>query len=142
MLVQQLNRSDAEKIFIIVQNISGLTTSQGAFCSFDYLATSSLGNAVATPRTSTLSLFAGVLDADLASDAYGLCQVYGYRASVAFHAGAASLAASPAGLIIGPAAGLWSGQTNGRSFNMGPVMLIENSDLSGASWVKGFIRAL
>ena len=140
MQLQQLNRSDAEKVFIIVQNRSGVTATQGALAGFDYsAATASLGNAVATPATSNLALFAGVLDADAAADAYVLAQVYGYRASIVVHVGAASVSA--AGLLIGPLNACWSGQSSGRTFAMGPIAVFDN-DISGPGWVRGFIRAL
>ena len=140
MLLQQLNRGDAEKVFIMVQNVSGVTTTQGAMACFAILpATASLGNAVATPATSNLPLFCGVFDADLASDAYGLAQVYGYRASVVVNVGGQSQSA--AGGRIGPANASWTGQTNGLTFALGPVVIIDN-DLSGSGWARGFIRAL
>lgn len=139
MLLQQLNRSDAEKVFIIVQNAGGATVTQGALACFDPRTTNSLGNAVMQPQTSNLGAFAGVFDSDLAADAFGLVQVYGYRSSVVVHVGAASISAN--GLIIGPLNGCWSGQSTGRTFGLGPVVVLEN-DLSGPGWVKGFIRAL
>lgn len=140
MLLQQLNRSDAEKVFIMVQNASGSTTTQGALACFDARTTSSLGNAVMQPITSNLAAFVGVFDSDLAADAFGLAQVYGYRASIVVHVGAASVSA--AGLSIGPITACWSGQSNAtfKTAN-GPIVVLEN-DLSGPGWVKGFIRAL
>ena len=138
MLLQQLNRSDAEKVFIIVQNATTAATQGAALC-FDARTTSSLGNAVLQPQTSNLGAFAGILDANLAADAFGLCQVYGYRASIACSIPGASISA--AGLILGPVTGLWSLTSNGRSFGLGPVVVLEN-DVSDPGWVKGFIRAL
>ena len=140
MLLQQLNRSDAERVFVIVQNRSGVTATQGALACWDYSATNvSFGNAIATPQTSNLALFAGVLDADIAADGYVLAQVYGYRASIVVHVGAASVSA--AGLLIGPLTGCWSGNSNGRTFALGPIAVFDN-DISGPGWVRGFIRAL
>ena len=140
MLLQQLNRGDAERIFLAIQNRSGVTVTQGAMACFDYsAANASLGNAIATPATSNLALFAGVLDADMSADAYGLVQVYGYRASIVVNVGGASISA--AGLLIGPLNACWSGQSSGRTFGLGPIAVFEN-DLSASGWVRGFIRAL
>lgn len=140
MLLQQLNRGDAERVFIIIQNRSGVSSTQGAMACFDYSAlAASLGNAIATPATSNLALFAGVLDADIAADGYNLCQVYGYRASIVVNVGGASV--SSAGLLIGPLNACWSGNSNGRTFGLGPIAVFDN-DLSGSGWVRGFIRAL
>jgi len=140
MLLQQLNRGDPERVFIIVQNRSGVSATQGALAGFDYSATNvSFGNAIATPATSNLALFAGVLDGDIAADGYVLAQVYGYRASIVVNVGGASI--SSAGLLIGPLNACWSGNSNGRTFAMGPIAVFDN-DLSGSGWVRGFIRAL
>lgn len=140
MLLQQLNRLDAERIFISVQNRSGVSATQGALCCFDYSAlAASLGNAVATPQTSNLALFAGVFDGDIAADGVQLAQVYGFRASIVVNVGGASVSA--AGLLIGPLTACWSGQSNGRTFAMGPIAVYDN-DLSGSGWVRGHIRAL
>lgn len=140
MLLQQLNRTDAERVFISVLNRSGVTVTQGAMLCMDYSAlAASLGNAVATPATSNLALFAGVADADTAADSVLLCQVYGYRASIVVNVGAASISA--AGLLIGPLNASWSGQSSGRTFGLGPIAVFDN-DLSASGWVRGFIRAL
>lgn len=140
MLLQQLNRTDAEKVFIIVQNSSGVTFSGNQLACFDHKqAVASLGLAVATPSTSTLAGFAGVWDSDTANLAYNLVQVYGYRASVAAFVGAASISA--AGLIMGPLNANLSAQSTGRSFGLGPIVVLEN-DLSGEVYAKALIRAL
>ena len=139
MLLQQLNRSDAEKVFIIVQNAAGATITQGVPVCFDGRSSNSLGNAVMQPQTSNLAAFAGIVDADTAADGFVLCQVYGYRASVVAHVGADSISAR--GLLLGPATALWSLQSNGRTFAMGPVVCLQN-DLSGPGWIQAFVRAL
>jgi hypothetical protein len=79
MLFQRLNRTDAEKVFIIVKNISGGTMTANYPAVWDI--SSPDGIAVSKPATATLSLFVGIADADIAEQAYGLVQVYGYRAS-------------------------------------------------------------
>ena len=140
MLLQQLIRTDSEKVFIVVNNNVGATLSGNNLACFDYSATNvSFGNAVATPATSNLAMFAGVVDADIAKAGFGLVQVYGARQSIAVNVGGASISA--AGLILGPLNGNFSGQSNGRSFAMGPIALFDN-DLSGAVYARGFIRAL
>lgn len=143
MLIQALNVSDADAVFVIGQNVSASTLLGNTLACFEshptYVSSVSFGNAVNTPATSNLAAFAGVVHKDIAANAFGLVQVYGARQSIAAHIGATSLSAQ--GLIIGPAAALVSGQTNGRSFNLGPIVLLDN-DLSGAGYYRGFIRAL
>lgn len=79
MLFQRLNRTDAEKVFVIVKNISGGTMTANYPAVWDI--SSPDGIAVSKPATATLCLFVGIADADIAEQGYGLVQVYGYRAS-------------------------------------------------------------
>ena len=68
MQLQQLNRTDAEKVFVIGQNVStGTTVGNTLVCWESIVATASLGNAFNKPATSNLNLFAGVIDADAAA---------------------------------------------------------------------------
>ena len=71
-----MNRTDAEKVFTIVQNVSGGSISAGHICEYDS-GTSSDGIRVITPTTAGLSAFAGVATAAIANNAYGLVQIYG-----------------------------------------------------------------
>lgn len=141
MLLQQLNRTDAEKIFVIGQNVSsGTLTGNSLVCWEGVIAsTVSLGNAFMSPITSNLTLFAGVLDADVASNAWQLIQAYGARTSIA--AFISNVSHSCAGYVLGPVAGLGSGQTQGKSFQFGPIVVFDNA-ASGEVYLRGFIRAL
>lgn len=145
MLIQQLIASDADKVFVVGQNCSSATLLGNTLVCFESIGTIvssvSFGNGFNNPTTSNLSAFAGVLNADVAAAAYGLIQAYGARASVAAYPTGAATSFSAQGLVLGPAAGLVSAQTNGRSFNMGPVVILDN-DISGAGFFRGFIRAL
>ena len=141
MLLQQLNRTDAEKVFVIGQNVStGTTVGNTLVCWESIVATASLGNAFNKPATSNLNLFAGVIDADAATDAYQLVQVYGFRASIAGVVGTA-VSVSAAGQIVGPVAGQASFHSNGQSFVFGPILVMDNAT-SGVGYWRGFIRAL
>lgn len=84
MQIQQLNRTDAEKVFIIVKNVDGggsITTGMGAAFSPD---TASDDGVNAVQSTGALSaLFAGVAQKDIAINGFGLVQVWGFAASVA-----------------------------------------------------------
>lgn len=80
MLIQPLNREDADNVFIAVRNVEGTTLPVDSVVALD-LSTDIDGNRVVQPNTNELSATVGVLDAALADDAYGLAQTYGYRAS-------------------------------------------------------------
>lgn len=75
MRFQQLNRTDGDKVFISVRNVSGAALSKGAAVYFDDSAVD--GNAVSGAMTSKSFLFAGILNTALDDDAYGEAQVYG-----------------------------------------------------------------
>lgn len=141
MLIQQLNRTDAEKVFVVGQNVSSGTLSGNNLVCWEGViaATASYGNAFMSPITSNLSLFAGVLDADAATMTYQLIQVYGYRASIA--AFISNVSHSAAGYVMGPVAANNSAQTQGKSFQFGPILCFDNA-VSGEAYVRGFIRAL
>lgn len=141
MLLQQLNRTDAEKVFVIGQNVSsGTLTGNTLVCWEGVIAsTVSLGNAFMQPITSNLTLFAGVLDGDAATNSWQLIQAYGARASIA--AFISNVSHSAAGYVLGPVAGNVSAQSQGKSFQFGPIVCFDNA-VSGESYVRGFIRAL
>jgi len=75
-----VNRTDAEKVFVVVYNASGGAFTTGQAMIWD-CGTSADGIRVTTPATATLSAFAGLASAGIANGAYGLAQVYGYTAS-------------------------------------------------------------
>lgn len=145
MLIQQLASSQAEAVFIVGQNVSNVTLSGNTlvcFESYGTLASSvSYGNALNSPSTSNVAAFAGVLNADLAANAYGLVQAYGARQSIAMYPSKAAVSLSAQGFIVGPAAGQVSAQSNGSSFALGPIVVLSN-DISGVGFFAGLIRAL
>lgn len=87
MLIQRINRDDAEKVFIIVKNVSGSTMTAGYACVFDTGA--SVDGVRVTKASSTdVQAFAGIIHENLANDSYGKCQIYGYRSSAYIYSSA------------------------------------------------------
>jgi len=64
MLFKRISRTEAEKVYIVVQNVSGGTLTAGYSCCFDL--TSVDGVRVTQPATGFLQAYAGVADADIA----------------------------------------------------------------------------
>lgn len=91
MLFKRVSRTAAEQIFIVVQNVSGSTMTAGYSCVFDTGASVN-GVRVTKASATDVQAFAGVADADIASTAYGLIQVYGYRSSIYIYASTGSSA--------------------------------------------------
>ena len=146
MLIQQLISSDAEKVFIVGQNCSTATLVGNTLVCFESIgaivSVVSFGNGFNNPTTSNLGAFAGVLNADVAAGAFGLIQAYGARNSIALVPTSTAVSTSGQGVVYGPAAGLVSGQTNGATFALGPIVMLDNAVSGPAGFWHGFIRAL
>lgn len=95
-----------------------------------------------------LGAYAGVADSDIANSAFGLVQVYGYRAAVYVKTAASSSTIS-AGSGLDPAADLWSlapstVAAGDKQFAFLCEAVTDSTDTSSAysANFKGFIRAL
>ena len=157
MLIKQLNRDEAETVYVSVQNVAGAKVSVGQMLCYDWQATSSFGNAVTKPAVSNTTLFAGVVTggtddnpSDIADDAYGLLMASGPCTSVAYNVATTSVSA--AGLWLLPIAAQYSGintQISGKALsvvsesyylNKGAIVL--ENDLSASGFTAAFVRAL
>lgn len=152
MLFSRINRSDAEKIFIIAQNVSGSTMTAGYAAAFDTGASAD-GVRVSQPTSAAVNAFAGVADEDIANNAYGRIQVYGYRSSVYVTSSAGSSAtgdplttvASNWGLrpfYGGVGVGVSSCVLNYKAFGFLMEAVAGSSSSTYATTAKAFIRAL
>lgn len=84
MIIQQLNRTDPERILVNVKNVDGggsVTTGMGVAM----VATAASGDGINTVRSTgaLAATFSGVALQDIAINAYGLVTAWGYAASVA-----------------------------------------------------------
>lgn len=143
MLFKRISRSDAEKIYIVVKNVSGSTLTAGYSCVWDVSATVD-GVGVTQADTVDLGAYAGVADADIANGAYGKIQVFGYRASAYIYS---STGSSAAGDVLGPANGSWgltpaasASTTKGFAFLCEAVAASSSSRFNTTA--KVFLRAL
>ena len=169
MLISKVNRTSAEKVFIVVHNVeaSSITTGMGAtFCNAVLgaaAAASADGLSVLRVRASTngdMISFAGIAAQDIVSDGYGLTQVWGYNSSIMMSHEAANLTVG-AGLVAesilqpGSLAGTFTSKTPQdalSTYNIGQAgRIIQiydtcNISLSAHSavgvYAKGFIRGL
>lgn len=102
MLFQQLNRDDAEKVFIICKNTSGGTLAANVPVYFETDEQSN-GLAVSQMVTGGNLLFAGINHSSLADDGFGLVQVYGYRQSAVVSPVVSSYSLVPGTPLVGVA---------------------------------------
>lgn len=141
MQFAQILRSDPEKVFAQVRNISGAAISAGIPVEWD-VVTATDGNAVTAAKSGSLaSLFAGVSDASMADSAYGLIQVYGFRTSA--YVSAASAGSTP-GTFLQPVSGIFTDATMSAATTSGHqyVTLMETVASSATANASVFIRAL
>jgi hypothetical protein len=81
MLFQRINRTDPEKVFVVVMNsYSSGSLSNGQAVQWDY-ATDANGVSVTKPAGTHGFAMAGVVAETIAHNAYGLVQVYGYHSA-------------------------------------------------------------
>ncbi len=103
MLFKRVSRSAPEVVYIVVQNVSGGTLTAGYSAVFD-VGASVDGVRVTQAASATLQAFAGVADSDIANNAYGLLQVYGYRQTTYIYS---STGSSVAGDYLSTVAAEW-----------------------------------
>lgn len=78
MLFQRINRSDPEKIFMVVKAGEALKASRPACFQFAPANVAGL-TAMLVDATTDQTAVIGIADADITSGEYGLVQCYGYR---------------------------------------------------------------
>jgi hypothetical protein len=81
MIIQRINRTNPEKVFIIVRNDHTSAIAKGGICVFNFDGTRN-GQDVVPPSASDdahTTLLAGLADDAIGAGAYGMAQVYGIR---------------------------------------------------------------
>ena len=145
MLFKRVSRTSAEVAYIVVQNVSGSTATAGFSLVFD-VGASVDGVRVTQASATDLQAFAGVADSDIANNAYGLCQVYGYRASVKIFSSTGSSVTGDNLTVVtgGTHWGLTPATTLGTSKAFGFLCAAVAASTSSqyATTAAGFIRAL
>lgn len=145
----KVSRTDASVAFVNIRNVSAAAISAGIPVELDVVVATD-GNAVtAAKSTSKAGLFLGVNHSALADSAYGIAQVYGYRASA--WVSRASAGDTPGQFLL-PGAGVFdSGQTMSAATTSGhQYVTLMNTIAASAAYSSAaqlyqepvFIRAL
>lgn len=145
MILQQVNRDDAETIFGNFTNKSGGTVTKGYAVAFATGAASNDGNKGVVATTTHLATFAGIADADSADNAVARYQAYGYNGSVFYFAEATSVSLTAPDHGAGPGPSSLGVGATGLSFVLGPVVTLVSIGAvirSAGGYIKGFIRAM
>jgi hypothetical protein len=80
MIWQKINRSSADKVFVVAQNVSGGTLVANSCAVYDVSASAD-GVRATTPVTSTLSSVIGIWATAVVDSAFAAVQAYGFRAT-------------------------------------------------------------
>lgn len=151
MLIQQLNRTDAEKVQIVVKNVDGggsITTGMGAAL----VQTGASIDGISAVR-STAALwkgFVGVAQQDIAINGYGLVTAWGFANSVAISNVGSSITVTAGDYLRpGAAAGtFFSGQAAGETLSTLLYRSVVTATTAVAisavtdGGVSGFVRGL
>lgn len=144
MLFKRISRSTPEQVFVVAKNVSGSTMTAGYSCVWDVSATVD-GVNVTIANTADLGCFAGVADSNIANNAYGLIQVYGYRATTYVYS---STGSSAAGEGLNTVNGEWGLTPSAASSASAKSFAFLCEAVAGSSSsryhlnAKAFIRAL
>ncbi len=145
MLFKRVSRNTAEKIFMVVQNVSGSTATAGYALVFD-VGASVDGVRVTQASATDLQAFAGVADSDIANNDYGLVQVYGYRSSARIYSSTGSSVAGDNLTVVAGGAhwGLTPATVTGtaKAFGFLCEAIAASTSSQFATTAKAFIRAL
>jgi hypothetical protein len=142
MVIQRVNREAAERVFIVMQANDANVAADGTVC-LETTAASVDGVKVVRGATAVVAnhCFVGVADAAIASGAFGLVQVYGYRST-------SKVLASNADQALGIALNAASAQVYLSSYAstigvVPPVVLLESATSSnGTISRKIFLRCM
>lgn len=156
MQTQRVNRTDAEKIFLVAKNVDAdsITTGWGARFVGGAAAeiVSTDGVSVVKMAASGMSQLAGIAVQDIASNGFGLFQAYGYVNSIAYSAVGTSITVGVTGtatsfLRPGAVAGSWfSGQVP-ESISTAASKYVQawtsvTISTAAAAYGSGFVRAI
>lgn len=145
MFTQTTNKSNAEAMYGNFTNAEGATITTGHAVCLTTTAASVDGNLAVLPGTSNVRTFIGVADEDVADNAIGRYQAYGYAASVFFFRTGDSLSITTPDHAAGPAIDSQGVSYIGITTLLGPVIVLESIGAVTASadgYVQGFIRAM
>jgi hypothetical protein len=144
MDIQRLNRSDTEKVYLHIRNMSGATmTANGGVC-LD-LGTTIDGVSSIKPAAASFLGWVGIADTDIADTGYGRAQVYGYRDSILLsHEGSSvTVTAGDALHIVAGQYGLNTSTVQALStVGFKYVACALTATISAAAYTKGIIRCL
>jgi hypothetical protein len=143
MLFKRISRASPEVVFLVAKNVAGATLTAGFNCVWDTGASAD-GVRVTQASTAALQAYAGVADADIANNDYGLLQVYGFRSSVRIFSSTGSSAAGDNLTVVNAQYGLTPAASGGtaKAFGFLCAAVAGSSSSQYLTNAAAFIRAL
>ena len=151
MLFQRINRSDPEKVFLVVYNSwSTAALANGYAVQWDFTTdVNGVGVTQPTARVTNQGFAtAGIAAETIAAGAYGLIQVYGYHGAVHFRVGTGLTGALGQPVAVNSAGGAWylesylSDTTTAKTIVFPCAFLMSVWSSFTSSTVKAFIKCL
>ena len=143
MLFQRINRSQAETIFMVVQNQSGSTVTQGYNVVLD-VSSDVDGVRVTQASATDLQAYIGAADSDISDGDYGLVQVFGYRTDLFIYSSAGSSVAGDNLTVVADKWGVTpvTGDGVDKAWGFLCEAIAASSSSQYHTTAKAFIRAL
>jgi len=155
MQIQQLNRTDAEKVFVVITNADADTITTGMGVRYvggaaaEVVSTNG-ANAVKVAADAAMPQFAGIANQDIASNGAGLVQAFGYVNSILLSAeanktvGVTGIANSF--LKVGAVAGSFTSTQTAQALSTFAGKFVQawtTANISGGlNYAAGFVRAI
>lgn len=149
MQIQQVNRTDAEKIFLIIKNVEANSITTGMGAALIHTGVASIDGVQAVKVTAALAKgFVGYAVQDIASNAYGLVQCWGYCNSVQLSNSTTSVTVTSGdnlqpGAVAGTMATLLLNEgISTLAYRYSILANTPNTISSAPMWVSALVRAL
>lgn len=141
----QINRTEADKVWVVGKNITGASVSSHVPVEIDFVSVTDGHAFTASKSGATAGVFLGITDRACADSEDGvLVQVYGFRQSAYVSQASAAI---PAGVMLKPGAGgvLVSAYSAGVALGFNHITLLETTSAKSAGTIDlfaVFIRAM
>lgn len=149
MQIQQVNRNDAEKIFLIIRNTEANSITTGMGAALVHTGVASIDGVQAVKVTGALAKgFVGYAIQDIAANTYGLVQCWGYCNSVQLSNSTTSVTVTSGDILQpGPVAGtmatlMLNENMSTLAYRYSILANTPNTISSAPMWVSALVRAL
>lgn len=141
MLLQRVNRTQSEKMYVVVENIQGSTMTTGLGVAYHPGASNNGVSAIIADITADYAGFIGVAVRDIPANEYGLVQVSGFVNSLLLSNVGSSITINAGDPLVPSPAGFFSGAPTYA--NSGFHFLLASNvpvAVSAAAYASGLIK--